>query len=155
GRMRFANAGHLPPLEARPDGSTLYLGEGRSPPLGAGAATVFKEAEHLLEPGSTLILYTDGLVEKRLTPIDDRLALLARSLRTKPEGLEALGDDLLAAVAPSGEDDVALLAIEPVQFASEELSLTIPADPAALRSLRNALRRWLAQCRASDPETGE
>lgn len=155
GRVRFANAGHLPPLHAKPDGSTVYLEEARAAPLGAQATTSYKEAEHLLEPGSTLILYTDGLVEKRLTSIDDRLALLARSLRTERDGLESLCDYLLSAVAPSGEDDVALLAVEPVPLDSQELKLALPAEPTALRSLRNALRRWLAQCQASDRETDE
>jgi PAS domain S-box-containing protein len=155
GRMRFANAGHLPPLRAKPDGSTLFLEEGRSPPLGARAATSYKEAEYVLEPGSTLILYTDGLVEKRFTVIDDRLALLAQCAGTEQDGLEALCDHLLARVAPSGEDDVALLAIQPVQLDPQELRLRLPADPAALRSLRNSLRRWLAQCEASDRESGE
>jgi PAS domain S-box-containing protein len=155
GRVRFANAGHLPPLEAKPDGSTLYLEEGRSLPLGARPATSYSEAEHVLEPGSTLILYTDGLVEKRRTSIDDRLALLARSSKAEHDGLEDLCDQLLAAVRPSGEDDVALLAIEPVQLASKELMLTIPAEPVALRSLRRALRRWLRQCEASDRESEE
>jgi anti-sigma regulatory factor (Ser/Thr protein kinase) len=71
------------------------------------------------------------------------------------DGLEALCDDLLAAVGPSGEDDVALLAIEPVQLDSTELRLTLRAEPTALRSLRNSLRRWLAQCEANDRETEE
>jgi PAS domain S-box-containing protein len=155
GRVRFANAGHLPPLHARPNGSTVYLEEGRAAPLGARAATSYKEAEHVLEPGSTLILYTDGLVEKRLTSIDDRLALLARSLRPQRNGLEELCDDLLTSLAPSGEDDVALLAVEPLQLDSTKLELALPAEPTALRSLRNALRRWLSGYQASDREIDE
>jgi PAS domain S-box-containing protein len=155
GRVRFANAGHLPPLHARPDGSTVYLEEGRAAPLGARPATSYREAEHLLEPGSTLILYTDGLVERRRTSIDDRLALLARSFRPERDGLEALCDDLLTALAPSGEDDVALLAVEPVQPDPKQLELALPAEPTALRSLRTALRRWLAQYPASDREINE
>jgi anti-sigma regulatory factor (Ser/Thr protein kinase) len=77
-------------------------------------------------------------------------------LRTeRRDGLEALCDDLLAAVAPSGQDDVALLAIEPVQLDPDELKLTLPAEATALRSLRNVLRRWLERCEASDRETEE
>jgi PAS domain S-box-containing protein len=155
GRVRFANAGHLPPLKTKPDGSTQYLDEARSLPLGARPVTSYSEAEHVLEPGSTLILYTDGLVEKRRTSIDDRLALLARSSKAEHDGLEDLCDHLLATVGPSGDDDVALLAIEPVQLATKELKLTLPAEPVALRSLRRALRRWLKQCKASDRELEE
>jgi PAS domain S-box-containing protein len=155
GRVRLANAGHLPPLQAKPDGSTLYLEEGRSLPLGARPATTYSEAEHVLEPGSTLILYTDGLIEKRHISIDDRLALLARSLTMDHDGLEGLCDHLLATVRPSGEDDVALLAIGPVQLAQTPLKLTMPAEPEELRSLRRALRRWLEQCEASSAESEE
>jgi PAS domain S-box-containing protein len=152
GRVCFANAGHLPPLLANTDGSTEYLEKGRSLPLGVRPGTSYSEAEYLLEPGSTLLLYTDGLVEQRRTPIDDRLALLARCFEIGHDGLEGLCDHLLATVGPSGEDDVALLALAPIQLAPGPLKLTLPADPFALSSLRRALRRWLTQCGASDDE---
>ena len=80
GHVRLSSAGHPPPLQARPDGTTVYLEEGRSLPLGVARQTRYGEAEYLLEPGSTLLLYTDGLIEKRSTPIDDGL----RATRRRP-----------------------------------------------------------------------
>jgi PAS domain S-box-containing protein len=153
GQVRLANAGHLPPLQARADGSTVYMEQGRSLPLGARRATAYGEAEYTLEPGSTLLLYTDGLVEKRHLPIDDGLATLAQCMSIGHDDLEQLCDRLLRTLAPTGDDDVALLAIEPIQLAPGRLSFTTPADPTALASLRAVLRRWLRQCEATDQES--
>jgi PAS domain S-box-containing protein len=153
GRVRLSSAGHPPPLQARPDGTTVYLVEGRSLPLGVAHQTEYSEAEYELEPGSTLLLYTDGLIEKRSTPIDDGLEQLAKSLGARPaEDLETLCDRLMAAVSDS-EDDVALLALRSVPLAPERMELTLPAEPLELGSVRRALRRWLAECQASDTES--
>jgi PAS domain S-box-containing protein len=152
GFVRIANAGHLPPLEAKPDGSTVYLEEGRSLPIGVWRATTYQEAEYRLAPGSTLLLYTDGLVEKRRTPIDEGLARLARSVGRGHEDLEGLCDRLLSTLDPSAEDDVTLLALSPIQLAPDRLELTMPAEPLALASFRRTLRGWLKQCEASEEE---
>ncbi len=155
GRVRLVNAGHLPPLLANPDGSTAYMEEGRSLPLGARSATAYTEAEYRLEPGSTLLLYTDGLIERRRVPIDDGLARLAECLSMGHENIEELCDRILTTLAPSGEDDVALLALEPFQLAPGRLHLTLPANPSALSSMRGALGRWLRQCDASRDESND
>jgi PAS domain S-box-containing protein len=153
GVVRLASAGHLPPLKVGPDGETVYLEEGRSLPLGVARETPYKEAEYAHEPGSSLLLYTDGLIEKRSTPIDHGLEQLARSVRAGPRhDLEALCEGLLASVSGT-EDDVALLALRSVGLAPERLALTLPAEPLELGSLRRALRRWLAECDASDSES--
>jgi anti-sigma regulatory factor (Ser/Thr protein kinase) len=153
GHVRLASAGHLPPLKRAPDGATTYLEEGRSLPLGVAAATKYHEAEYVLEPGSTLLLYTDGLVEQRSTPLDHGLANLASSMDERgDEDIEALCDRLLATV-PGGEDDVALLALRSVALAPARLELKLPAEPLELGALRRGLRRWLAQCEASDEES--
>jgi anti-sigma regulatory factor (Ser/Thr protein kinase) len=153
GHVRFASAGHLPPLHAKPDGTASYLEEARSLPLGVAQATSYGEAEFVLDPGSTLLLYTDGLVEQRSVPIDDGLDRLARAVRAGGGDLEELCDRLLAGV-PGGQDDVALLALQSVPLAAG-LNLTMPADPRALSTLRGALRRWLADSEASEDETFE
>jgi PAS domain S-box-containing protein len=152
GLVRMANAGHLPPLEAKPDGSTVYLDEGRSLPIGVWRATSYQDAEYRLAPGSTLLLYTDGLIEKRRTPIDEGLAHLARSMGAGHEDLEGLCDRLLSTLDPSAEDDVTLLALSPIQLASDHLELTMPAEPLALASFRRTLRGWLKQCEANEEE---
>ncbi|MEK6326172.1 MAG: SpoIIE family protein phosphatase [Actinomycetota bacterium] len=152
GVVRLANAGHLPPLLANQDGSTVYLEEARSLPLGVRRATAYTDAEYRLAPGSTLLLYTDGLIEKRGTPIDDGLARLARSVGVGHMKLEELCDRLLADLGPTGEDDVTMLALSPIQIAPERLQLTMPAEPVALGSFRRTLRGWLQQCEASEEE---
>jgi PAS domain S-box-containing protein len=151
--VRLANAGHLPPLLVQPDGSTSYLDEGRSVPLGALASAVYREVEYPLAPDSVLLLYTDGLVEERRVPIDDGLARLANAAGGAHDDLGELCDQILAAMDPAGDDDVALLALEPLRLAPELLQLTMPAEPLELAALRQTLRRWLAACEASDQES--
>jgi PAS domain S-box-containing protein len=155
GRLCLANAGHLPPLLGVPGRSPRYLDKGRSIPLGVRPATAYSEAEYVVEPGSTLLLYTDGLVERRGISIDDGLHRLAREVGTGHDGLEGLCDRVLATLAPSGEDDVALLALEQIGFRLDRLELTMPAEPLALGAVRRALRRWLGECETSDKEIEE
>jgi PAS domain S-box-containing protein len=153
GLLRLSSAGHPPPLQAKPDGETLYLNEGRSLPLGVARDTSYLEAEYVLEPGSTLLLYTDGLIEKRSTPIDDGLEQLARAVSAHSrDDLEALCDRLIATVSGS-QDDVALLALRAVPLAPERMELRLPAEPLELGSLRRALRRWLTECAATEAES--
>jgi anti-sigma regulatory factor (Ser/Thr protein kinase) len=154
GAVRLANAGHLPPLYVKADGSTAFLEGGRSVPLGALPGAAYSEAEYLLEPGSALLLYTDGLVEERRVPIDDGLARLASSVSEGHVDLEALCDRLLATVG-GGEDDIALLALEPLEAVPGSLQLTLPADPLTLAFLRGELRRWLTACEATDDERSD
>ena len=152
GVVRLANAGHLPPLRTNPDGSRSYLEDGRSLPLGALPATTYREAEYPLDPGDMLLLYTDGLIEERGVPIDDGLERLAVGATGGNLDLDGVCDHLLATLDPSGIDDVALLALQPVMLVPERLAFTLPAEPSALRSARRALRRWLRECEAADDE---
>jgi anti-sigma regulatory factor (Ser/Thr protein kinase) len=149
----LSSAGHPPPLQAGPDGATLYLEEGRSLPLGVSRQTKYDEAEYRLAPGSTLLLYTDGLIESRGTPIDAGMERLAAAVSAHVgDDLEQLCERLLATVSGS-EDDVAMLALRSVPLAAERMELTLPAEPMELSSLRRALQRWLAECEASDSDS--
>jgi PAS domain S-box-containing protein len=155
GRIRLANAGHLPPLLANPNGSTEYLEDGRSLPLGIQATTTYDEAEHLLSAGSTLLLYTDGLIERRGTAIDTGLDRLASSVGAGHADIEELCDHVMATVDPVGDDDVALLVLRPILLAPGPLQMRMPAEPVALRSVRRSLGRWLDQCDANKTESYE
>jgi anti-sigma regulatory factor (Ser/Thr protein kinase) len=155
GRIRLANAGHLPPLLTKPEGSTEYLEDGRSVPLGVQAATTYSEAEHLLTPGSTLLLYTDGLIERRGISIDTGLDRLASSASANHDGIEDLCDRVMAALDPVGDDDVALLVLRPTMLAPGPLQMRMPAEPIALRSVRRSLGRWLDQGGANKTESYE
>ena len=75
GTLHVASAGHLPPIAWTPDGGARLLASGLGPPLGSGLGDYGTE-EHCLEPGMVLVGYTDGVVEKRGTPIDESLHLL-------------------------------------------------------------------------------
>jgi serine phosphatase RsbU (regulator of sigma subunit) len=76
--VRYACAGHLPPLLLAPDGTASYLWEGRSTPLAAVPQPGPRaEGEVVLETGSRLLLYTDGLVERRDRGLDEGMDALA------------------------------------------------------------------------------
>jgi serine/threonine-protein kinase RsbW len=115
GRMRFACAGHPPPVLGPAAGDPRLLWEGRSAPLGAyGSLAAHREqAELTLDPGARLLLYTDGLVERRGRPIDaglDRLVAAFARRRSAPPA-ELVGDlPELLLEGPHNDDDVCLLA---------------------------------------------
>ncbi|MEV6316559.1 SpoIIE family protein phosphatase [Streptomyces sp. NPDC051776] len=111
-RCRISNAGHLPPILVDPDGTAHLLDIPTGVPLGVGDVA-FSTADLDLAPGSRLVLYTDGLVETRDEPIDDRLRALLRMLSGPRRSLERTCDLLLHSLRdPDGHDDVALLVAE-------------------------------------------
>ncbi|HWS39445.1 MAG TPA: PP2C family protein-serine/threonine phosphatase, partial [Actinoplanes sp.] len=110
GRIRMASAGHLPPL-VHVDGVARFL-EPRGALLGL-AAPRRAEVEYVLPPGSTLILYTDGLIERRDADIDVGLnALAARATEVEPD-LNAFCRRLHTQLAGPGDqaDDIAVVAV--------------------------------------------
>jgi PAS domain S-box-containing protein len=156
GELAFSAAGHPPPLVLAPDGPHFLEG-GRSVPIGASDPAVFREASAVLAPGSSLLLYTDGLVERRDEPLDKRLDKLAAVAGGAGEGLDVLCERVIKSVLEEGEpgDDVALLAVRPLPAASDRISLTLPADPASLAGLRRRLARFLHATGASEAEQYE
>jgi serine/threonine-protein kinase RsbW len=115
GRMRFACAGHPPPLLAPAAGAPRFLWDGRSAPLAAYGSLPFdrKEAELGLEPGARLLLYTDGLVERRGRTLDAGLEGLRAAFARRPDAAPAalvrdLPELLLDGVRH--DDDVCVLA---------------------------------------------
>ncbi|MET9370891.1 SpoIIE family protein phosphatase [Streptomyces griseoflavus] len=114
-RITYTSAGHLPPVLCRPDGSVELLDKATDPPLGVLThQSPRPQATVSYGPGDTLVLYTDGLVERRGEDIDTGLLRLtgavARHARLDPEDL---ADTLLArlGVADGGADDVALIIV--------------------------------------------
>ncbi|MFJ5710749.1 PP2C family protein-serine/threonine phosphatase [Streptomyces sp. NPDC093105] len=110
GTATFASAGHLPPAVFGPDGSAELVELPVGPPLGTGVGG-YEPATRALGQGDTLLLFTDGLVERRGEDIDASLARLA-GLRLPPEpGPEQVVDEVLGRLdAHHAEDDVAVLA---------------------------------------------
>ena len=112
-RLRLANAGHLPPALRNPDGTVRLLATDPSLLVGAALGTARNEIEELVEPGSVLVLCTDGLVEHRGRGIDEGLAALTAALGSAPAGdAEAICDHLLTELAYGDlDDDIALLVV--------------------------------------------
>jgi FixJ family two-component response regulator/anti-sigma regulatory factor (Ser/Thr protein kinase)/putative methionine-R-sulfoxide reductase with GAF domain len=143
----FANAGHLPPLVVLADREARLLEGARGVPLGVLPYTSFEETDARIEPGSTLVLYTDGLVEERGISIEIRLGDLQRAAAAPFEGPNELCEHLLRELLPDGPgvDDVAVLALTTAAASTNRLALTLPAEPEALITARRALRNWLAE----------
>ncbi|MFJ9134169.1 PP2C family protein-serine/threonine phosphatase [Streptomyces sp. NPDC102256] len=111
--LTYSSAGHLPPLLLRGDGRVEFLDRATDPPLGARPDHVARpEATTDFAEGDTLVLYTDGLVERRGEDIDVGLRRLAASLSDhRADEPEVLADALLSELLPPGgaTDDTALV----------------------------------------------
>jgi len=143
GELRYASAGHPPALVIEPDGSTRFLEGGRSVPLGLPFDLPRPQAQERLGPGSILVVYTDGLIERREEPLDRGLERLAEmASRVRAGSLTEISDGLLEIVADDRHDDVALLTIGP-RRPVEVFRRTFPADAHELATMRAELRAWL------------
>ncbi|MHA3947146.1 SpoIIE family protein phosphatase [Cellulomonas bogoriensis] len=110
--FEWSNAGHLAPLVVDADGRTRYLEGCRDLMIGLASTRPRAGSRTTLPPGSTLLLYTDGLVERRTHPLTQGLDVLARAVSGMAhEPLEVMCDALLEAMDLTHEDDVALLAV--------------------------------------------
>ena len=145
GKLALACAGHPPPVLAVPGREPELLWGGRSTPLGAFATGQPRaQMEIELERGSRLLLYTDGLVERRDRGLDEGFARLAAAFdaaHSTPVGeLGALlSREMLAGLTKA--DDVCLLALA---FGSADpFEVELPAEAARLRTLRTDLSTWL------------
>ena len=148
GGFSYSAAAHPPPLVVSPEGDADYLESGRGLPLGVASAPRFQDAHGRLEPGSTVLFYTDGLIERPGESIDDGLDRLRRVARTAPADAGELVDYILEEMLDESirPDDVALLAVHMTSVALElNVQLSGPRDD--LASLREELRVWLGRQR--------
>jgi serine phosphatase RsbU (regulator of sigma subunit)/transcriptional regulator with GAF, ATPase, and Fis domain/anti-sigma regulatory factor (Ser/Thr protein kinase) len=146
GKLEYASAGHPPALLVRPSGETVWLEEGRSTPLCGAAEGELPEATVVLEPGSLLLFYTDGLVERRGEDIRTGLDRLERTARTHAvEPVDRICDRLLEdlLIAADHPDDVVLVGVRMLPVARERLRRTFPARPDQLKHIRASVREWL------------
>lgn len=116
--LRWTSAGHLPPVLVEPDGTARMLTAIPDLLLGVRASAARHDHEVVLRPGSTVVLYTDGLVERRTDSLERGLGWLSERLSGRAElGAEELADLLMADLAADVEDDIAVLVLrveEPV-----------------------------------------
>jgi serine phosphatase RsbU (regulator of sigma subunit)/anti-sigma regulatory factor (Ser/Thr protein kinase) len=147
----LACAGHMPLLIRGASGEARFPAGDVSPPLGALPFVRFQASRVDLEPGSSLLLFTDGLVEVRGTSIELRLEELRRIVETGPSAPEALCDVLLERMLGHEEpqDDVALLVLSVSPLPAQGFTLDLPAEPEALSSVRQSLERWLSEAGTS------
>jgi PAS domain S-box-containing protein len=111
-QLNYADAGHPPPLLVTPDGDGRFLDVGGNPLLGIPVDQPYHSATEPLPPGSSLLLYTDGLIEHPGEHLDtslDRLRRHASVLGSRP--LEDLCDGLLDDMPTTGTDDIAMIAV--------------------------------------------
>jgi serine/threonine-protein kinase RsbW len=142
GSMRYACAGHPPPLIVSGHGVTRLLWDARSAPLGSSFNADRVDSVNHLHDGERLVLYTDGLIERRRENLDAGLARLVSATQhdvCTPDFVERLCNEL-----SNGDtgDDVCVLTVALVRASS--LAAFLPARPEELGRLRTQLRAWLA-----------
>jgi PAS domain S-box-containing protein len=146
GELVYSSAGHPPGVIAHPDGTTALLEGARSLPLAVRPGVPRPCATEMVPARATLLLCTDGLIERRRRPLTDGIAAAGYAVRDERDaGVEELAERLMVRMAPPEgyEDDVAVLLYRhPGPFET-----VFPADAGELAGARAGLRRWLGRCR--------
>src|SRR5436305_1798094 len=147
-------AGHLPPLLIEPDGRAQLVEQRHGLPVGVRTGHDYEASRYPFPTGSRLLLYTDGLVERRNESIDLGLQRLTTAAEAAARQTDSpLADGVYRALLDETplEDDVALLAIESLSL-DGPLEMTLPARPHVLGGLRKTLGRWLRTAGAGEDE---
>ncbi|MGC2655591.1 MAG: SpoIIE family protein phosphatase, partial [Mycobacterium sp.] len=146
GELVYSSAGHLPPILVHFDGTTQTLEGGHTIPLGLKPDRPRPEARIPMPAGATLLLYTDGLVERRSSSLDDGIARVSALVQDgRASALEDLANQIMTHLAPAGgyQDDVVLM----LYRHPAPLEMSFPAHVSQLDRVRTALRSWLTKSR--------
>ncbi|MGW5721249.1 SpoIIE family protein phosphatase [Amycolatopsis sp. NPDC003865] len=111
-KLRWARAGHLPPIVRDRDGGATTLPLIRGPLLGAVRDVTYEESEVQLDEGDILLIYTDGLIERRDRPVQETVARLVTLVKGHDGGLEHQLDTLLTYSTADTDDDTCVVGIE-------------------------------------------
>jgi hypothetical protein len=111
-RLRWATAGHPPPLVRSNNGTTRYLEVPSGPPLGVIADPVYETNSATLAPGDRLVLYTDGLIERRDVPLDHGMDILRNATDEVATLTPGAAAEWLARTISPGLDDVAIIVVD-------------------------------------------
>ncbi|GAA2408342.1 hypothetical protein GCM10010420_40790 [Streptomyces glaucosporus] len=141
GRLRAAVAGHLPPALRDPYGRVRFLDEGIGPPLGVGRRG-YPEQEAPFPPGARLLLYTDGLVERRGRSLDEGLGRLRELLAESAGEIEADCDSWLDVLTSGGrhDDDIAMLYVHRPATAERDGAAVVREYPPVSEAVPDARR---------------
>ncbi|MGB9184448.1 MAG: SpoIIE family protein phosphatase [Solirubrobacteraceae bacterium] len=140
--VHLASAGHLPPVVIGSDGGARLMKLTIAPPLGAFAYKSCPEQELPFRAGETMLLYTDGLIERPRVSLDHSLEQLLDAVTgatTAEDACLLAMDRLVPQRGP--RDDVAVIAVGPDPIA-DVLDIELAADPSLLSGLRRMLGRW-------------
>ena len=150
GYLTVACAGHPPPLIVPVEGEPRFLDLPGAVPLGATRYPHYDEQELELEPGSVLLLYTDGLVERSGEGLDTSLERLVATVGGDHQDIEHLGDALVDELLPEGPggDDAALLVARALPL-DDLLVARFPAEIESIPVMRRLLARWLDEAGAT------
>lgn len=145
--FRFVSAGHLPPLKVGTDGATFAWNRTPNPPLGLARASRFEETVVRLERGTSLLLYTDGLVERRDESLDtglERIRSVAGSVLWEGDPNLAI-TDLITLLLEDRRltDDAAALLVKRPSAPEPTFEAAIAAQPHSLTGIRRSLMQWL------------
>nr|WP_082135903.1 SpoIIE family protein phosphatase [Mycobacterium sp. EPa45] len=144
GELVYSSAGHPPPIVVAPDGTTQMLDGGHTIALGIRHDWPRPEARITLPARASLALYTDGLVERRSSPLEDGISRAAGLIRDgQALVLDDLADHVMSSLAPSDgyQDDVVFL----LYRQPAALELEFPAEADRLAGTRIVLRDWLSR----------
>ena len=111
GRTRLASAGHPPPFLVSAGQPATLAESDHGPLIGAPGVDRSAEREVIIEPGGALVLYSDGLVERRSEDLDAGLLRLRRALAAAGTAADASGDVFTQSRDPQSEDDATLLVV--------------------------------------------
>jgi anti-sigma regulatory factor (Ser/Thr protein kinase)/GAF domain-containing protein len=143
GELTYTRAGHPPPLLLdRPSGRVTRLDGAGSPPMGVAEPSGVTEERVALPAEATLVLYTDGLVERRGGDIDRAIDLLGEVMADEPRPDPGRIVNRVGASIGPANDDVALLVLS-FDDAVLPFDVELPSDPAHLTGMRRRLRAWL------------
>ncbi|WP_029113412.1 SpoIIE family protein phosphatase [Mycobacterium sp. URHB0044] len=143
GVLQYSSAGHMPAVLASPDSPAVMLTDAESVPLVVRGGTTRPQAQRTLAPEATLILFTDGLVERRDSSIDAGLEQVAEVLNdTLGLTAESVADEVLREMAPAEgyDDDVAIVVYRDLHA---PLRFELPAEAERLSEVRQRLWSWL------------
>lgn len=141
--IQYASAGHPPGLMLDPSGHPTWLDQGQGEPL-TGTSALRRRASIRFEPGSSVILYSDGLIERRGESLSDgmrRLESLAAQLADRPAN--AMCNELFEGLtAQTDEVDDAVVLVTRIGVDRFEYHEVFPAVPHELRNMRSSIRSW-------------